>query len=152
LVCFKLRAFHLEGWWFLLPILRLLKFIFKPIVNDIKDIKKYERIIVENDLYSKLSPSKKVDYLIKNKAYYADSLELESLIKSTNGYKALGKLKDYINNAENGHKTHMQQLIKMIDKKANSINEKQLLRELLDSMKDKPFSLDDLLENIIEIG
>jgi hypothetical protein len=135
-----------------LPIVRLLKLIFRPITKDFEEIRRLNKVIMENEIYSKLAPKKKIDYMVQKKEII--DWDIESVVKSTKSYRGLQEVEGMLKDTElTGHikQRHLNHLLDMVQKKMNRIEEKELLKELLDSLKNSR-SYDDIIEIVKELA
>jgi hypothetical protein len=123
-----------------MPILRALKFLFKPILNDVEEIRRLDKIIIENQRFETAKAKEKISMISKND-HFKSSGYLEDAMHSTRSYARLSDLKGKALDLGDND------LAKEISKKMNSIQEKKLLKELLDELKNKPTSyIEDLID------
>jgi hypothetical protein len=133
-----------------LPIVRLLKLIFRPITKDFEEIRQLNKVILKHQEYASLSPHQKTKFIVENAEYankYLDHDQIMDIIIRTNSYNVLQRLKDIIKSSNWNGK---QEMLDRATKKMMNIEDKRLLREFLDSLREKGSSYDilELVEHL----
>jgi hypothetical protein len=125
-----------------LPVGRILKLIFRPITKDFDEIRQLNKVILKHQEYASLSPHQKTKFIVENSEYankYLDHDQIMDIIIRTNSYNVLQRLREIIKGSNWNGK---QEMLDRATKKMMNIEDKRLLREFLDSLREKGTSID----------
>jgi hypothetical protein len=134
-----------------MPIVRIAKWLCRPITKDFDDIRKLNEVILKHQEYANLSPHQKTKFIVENSEYankYLDHDQIMDIIIRTNSYNVLQRLREIIKGSNWNGK---QEMLDRATKKMMNIEDKRLLREFLDSLREKGTSYDiiEMLKDVV---